>query len=188
MFNTIIKINYGNMLKNINNDDPYDYMNKLSSLVDRFTPVMKIYDFTMDLKKSEEIEFGIFQYSSQKNSDFNLFKCIYEDKLDDIILNLDKNSRLSNKTLINKIKKGNVNPKLIAYLQPYELNPEKWIISIKKKETEECQKNNVKGSNLHKCNKCGKRNCQVTTAQTRSADEPPTNFVVCLECGNKFKY
>ena len=38
-----------------------------------------------------------------------------------------------------------------------------------------------------KCGKCGKRNCTYNQLQTRSADEPMTTFVMCNECGNRYK-
>jgi len=36
-----------------------------------------------------------------------------------------------------------------------------------------------------KCGRCGKNSCTYNQLQTRSADEPMTTFVLCLECGNK---
>jgi len=39
-----------------------------------------------------------------------------------------------------------------------------------------------------KCGKCGKRNCTYNQLQTRSADEPMTTFVMCNECGNRWKF
>lgn len=37
---------------------------------------------------------------------------------------------------------------------------------------------------LFKCERCGKRNCTFYEQQTRSADEPTTKYVTCLECKN----
>eukprot|EP01084_Bolivina_argentea_P121354 215044_1 len=39
----------------------------------------------------------------------------------------------------------------------------------------------------YKCYKCKKRECRYSQAQTRSADEPMTIFVTCINCGNKWK-
>ena len=38
-----------------------------------------------------------------------------------------------------------------------------------------------------KCRKCKKRECSYYQLQTRSADEPMTTFVTCLNCGNNWK-
>jgi len=39
-----------------------------------------------------------------------------------------------------------------------------------------------------KCGKCRKNNCTYNQIQTRSADEPMTTFVLCNECGNRWKF
>jgi len=44
------------------------------------------------------------------------------------------------------------------------------------------------GTSQFKCSKCGLRNCSYNQVQTRSADEPMTTFVLCNECGNRWKF
>uniref|UniRef100_U5EY68 Transcription elongation factor n=1 Tax=Corethrella appendiculata TaxID=1370023 RepID=U5EY68_9DIPT len=43
-------------------------------------------------------------------------------------------------------------------------------------------------TDLLKCGKCKKRNCTYNQLQTRSSDEPMTTFVMCNECGNRWKF
>lgn len=43
-------------------------------------------------------------------------------------------------------------------------------------------------TSLLKCGKCLKRNCTYNQVQTRSADEPMTTFVLCNECGHRWKF
>ncbi|OJA20720.1 hypothetical protein AZE42_11423 [Rhizopogon vesiculosus] len=38
------------------------------------------------------------------------------------------------------------------------------------------------------CGRCKQRKCRYRQAQTRSADEPMTTFVTCVNCGNKWKF
>ena len=38
------------------------------------------------------------------------------------------------------------------------------------------------------CGKCRQRKCQYYQMQTRSADEPMTTFVTCVNCGNRWKF
>ncbi|XP_036443128.1 transcription elongation factor A protein 3 isoform X11 [Colossoma macropomum] len=43
-------------------------------------------------------------------------------------------------------------------------------------------------TDLLQCGKCKKKNCTYNQVQTRSADEPMTTFVLCNECGNRWKF
>ncbi|XP_029307381.1 transcription elongation factor A protein 3 isoform X2 [Cottoperca gobio] len=43
-------------------------------------------------------------------------------------------------------------------------------------------------TDLLQCDKCNKRNCTYNQVQTRSADEPMTTFVLCNECGYRWKF
>ncbi|XP_034410310.1 transcription elongation factor A protein 3 isoform X3 [Cyclopterus lumpus] len=43
-------------------------------------------------------------------------------------------------------------------------------------------------TDLLQCEKCRKRNCTYNQVQTRSADEPMTTFVLCNECGYRWKF
>ncbi|KAJ0036460.1 hypothetical protein NQD34_005137 [Periophthalmus magnuspinnatus] len=38
------------------------------------------------------------------------------------------------------------------------------------------------------CSKCKGKNCTYNQVQTHSADEPMTTFVVCNNCGNRWKF
>ena len=38
-----------------------------------------------------------------------------------------------------------------------------------------------------KCNRCKQRKCTYYELQTRSADEPMTVFVTCLNCGKRWR-
>ena len=41
---------------------------------------------------------------------------------------------------------------------------------------------------IHTCCKCKSKKTYSYQLQTRSSDEPMTNFVTCAECGNKWKF
>lgn len=38
------------------------------------------------------------------------------------------------------------------------------------------------------CSKCKERKCTYYQMQTRSADEPMTTFVTCVNCNNRWKF
>lgn len=42
-------------------------------------------------------------------------------------------------------------------------------------------------TDLFRCAKCQQRKCTYFQMQTRSADEPMTSFITCLNCGNRWK-
>ena len=37
------------------------------------------------------------------------------------------------------------------------------------------------------CYRCKSKRCSYYQLQTRSADEPMTTFVTCIDCGNRWK-
>jgi len=43
------------------------------------------------------------------------------------------------------------------------------------------------GTDLIQCRRCKQNNCAYTEAQTRGADEPMTLFVLCKNCGHRWK-
>lgn len=45
-------------------------------------------------------------------------------------------------------------------------------------------KNGITSKSEFKCKKCKSDKTHVAQAQTRSADEPMTTFVTCMECGS----
>ena len=40
----------------------------------------------------------------------------------------------------------------------------------------------------YKCGRCKMSKCSYYQAQTRSADEPTTTFLTCLNCGHKWRF
>jgi transcription elongation factor S-II len=72
-------------------------------------------------------------------------------------------------------------------LAPREVQEEK--ARIAKWQREAITRGVDKGSatDLFRCNKCQQRKCTYFQMQTRSADEPMTSFITCLNCGNRWK-
>ena len=68
----------------------------------------------------------------------------------------------------------------------------------RKAEIEEVQKQNLaeaitvkpvhNATDIFKCGKCKQRKTTYYQMQTRSADEPMTTFVTCLNCDNRWKF
>ena len=128
------------------------------------------------------IEKSILDFSNEYaiiNDTPFIAECIFYDKLDKILIALDK---------IPELIKTKNDAERIAYFGPEELYPTNFEKILKKKEIEEYEKNDVKSSSAFKCSKCKKKKCSVIQKQTRAGDEPPTTFVTCLECGHNFSF
>ena len=151
-----------------------------------------------DEKKSRLIEQSIYnetiRYSTENNIKKtwknNIFKSLYLSKMRSIYTNLNKDSYLKNKNFINKITDNKIDPRKVANLSNYDIFPEVWEELLSKMAEKDKLKYELKPeamTDMFKCRKCGSRSCSYYEFQTRSADEPMTQFITCLECNNNWK-
>jgi transcription elongation factor S-II len=61
---------------------------------------------------------------------------------------------------------------------------------IREKALFECERGlqNVASTDQFRCGKCGQRKTTYFQLQTRSADEPMTTFVQCVNCNARWKF
>ena len=115
---------------------------------------------------------------------------MYVSKSKSIYSNLNTKCYVGNKELLEKVKKGKINPYELAFMDSYKLYPEKWNDIIEEKaKMDKMLKESLKESatDLFQCIRCKKRKTIYCEVQTRSSDEPMTKFITCLECGYKWK-
>jgi len=97
---------------------------------------------------------------------------------------------VDNKDLISKIKEGKIKVGELADMDEHKLFIDKWrdILDDKMKR-EKIIKEAIQETytDQFKCPRCYKRKANYIEVQTRSADEPMTTFLTCLECGKKWK-
>jgi len=134
-----------------------------------------------DLATSLESEiFASYKQTNQK----------YKNQVRSRVFNLkDK----KNPALRNNLLLGFVTPEKLAKMTSEEMASDET-----KAQREKFVKEGIDGSRLAqvegtktdllKCGKCQKRNCTYNQIQTRSADEPMTTFVLCNECGHRWKF
>ena len=145
-----------------------------------------------------KIELSIYNYSIKRSLkdyifchwDNHDFTIIYLNKAKSIISNLCKTFGVTNTQIIDFIAKNKINLLEIADLNYNELWPNNWQTILDEKiKFENIRKEAIKASatDMFKCPRCKKRNCTYFELQTRSADEPMTTFITCLECGLKWK-
>ncbi len=120
-----------------------------------------------------------------KRFDNSMFVVIYKNILRTILYNLKNNPDLKNKILNKEIKAHK-----LAYMTHQEMQPKRWeqLIADKKIKDENRYRPKLEASTDNfTCWKCKSKKCSYYQLQTRSADEPMTTFVTCLECGNRWK-
>ena len=99
-------------------------------------------------------------------------------------------TNLKNKELVNQIRNNDILPQQIAFMTHQEMHPEHWKDMIDRKISRDESKysNNTEAStDMFTCRKCKSKKCTYYELQTRSADEPATIFVSCLNCGKNWK-
>ena len=92
--------------------------------------------------------------------------------------------------VLNKIKLGLWEPDKIISMKSQILYPDMWealILKSAKKMEYLGKEKNMQGTSMFKCGKCRLNNCTYFQMQTRSADEPMTTFVTCLNCNKRWK-
>jgi len=148
--------------------------------------------------EQKDLEIGIFNASLadadvrkvRKNWENPLFVNIYTIIGKRTITNLIPNSYVNNFRLLERLKEGEFKPHAIPFMNYGELYPEKWRSMMEqqlKRETKLLEGNKDMATDQFKCSRCYKRQCTYYEMQTRSADEPMTIFVRCLNCGKQWR-
>ena len=133
------------------------------------------------------VEFSMILISNEQSDVIDFLTNIYYAKVQDICVNLDmKNKRINNQTLAPSLIDGSMDYYFVAFMNPQQMHPIRWVKELDKKRVAEEVSNNKKVTDIYKCRKCGDRKSITTQLQTRSADEPMTIFVTCITCYNTF--
>ena len=162
-------------------------LNNLKFLEDKFV--------AEDIRKLEQ---GIFEAAHgyavknyiPRNWKSPIFTEIYRQVVRSVFSNIHPESPVKNMRLINRVLDGEFKLQEIPSMTAYEMFPEKWF-ELRDKQLQREQKilegNKSRATDQFKCRRCGKRECTYYELQTRSADEPMTIFVTCLNCGKEWR-
>ena len=155
--------------------------------------VSKLNEWTKNERISKNLERGIYnfaiKYSKEKSIvrkwENSAFAQIYIDRLRSIYRNLKSNPELATSLQQFKFKAHT-----LAFMTHQEMCPERWKVLIQSKKIKEeniyAPKLDTNTDNFT-CRRCKSKRCSYYQLQTRSADEPMTTFVTCIECGNRWK-
>jgi DNA-directed RNA polymerase subunit M/transcription elongation factor TFIIS len=94
-------------------------------------------------------------------------------------------------TWIPKLVSGELSAASFADMTVVELNPKRWKAQIEAQieKDKHLYSNSGSASIYFYCSACKKKTkCDYYQMQTRSADEPMTTFVTCLECDRRWKF
>jgi len=171
--------------------------NSLQFFESRFSSqsVLKPVSHSSSIMSSENLaanlEIGVFNYAIReathrkivKSWDNRHFQQLYKDRLRTIFINL-------NEAMISLIHAGDVKPQEFAFMTHQEMCPGNWTELIDKKRKREDSRNQTStqcSTSLFTCKRCTSKNCSYYELQIRSADEPATIFVSCLDCGKHWR-
>jgi len=144
------------------------------------------------------IEKSCYNYSLEKASEIHqecrwtnpLFTEIYLGKVRSLYANIQKDSYVHNEDFLGRVLAGEHKDSELANLSAYDIFPETWKELFDKRAKQDKLKYELKPeamTDAFKCRKCSGRSCSYYEVQTRSADEPMTQFINCLDCGNRWK-
>lgn len=166
--------------------------NKLKSLLEKEEKVEN------SNKILENIERGIYNYTIDtldkrsiiKSWDNDIFKKTYINKAISVYSNLNSETYIKNKRLMTRLMENEFLPHEVVYMTPQENFPENWKELIDEREKTDkllYEKDRGGATDQFRCSKCKKRECTYYELQTRSADEPMTIFICCLNCGKRWR-
>jgi DNA-directed RNA polymerase subunit M/transcription elongation factor TFIIS len=173
-------------------------LNKMSVREKTKSVISNLLGKYLDDLQQQDLEIGIYNSSLEsantrkvrKNWENPLFVNIYNITAKRTITNLIPNSYVDNARLMERLKDGEFKPHDVPFMNYGELYPEKWrpmMEQLLKRETKLLEGNKDMATDQFKCSRCYKRQCTYYEMQTRSADEPMTIFVRCLNCGKQWR-
>ena len=148
-----------------------------------------------DITALEKSIFESVYQSAQKqyiacNWKVNGFCELYNQHMRLVISNTHPESPVNNTRLLTRVMEGEFELSAIPFMTAYEMFPEKWF-ALKDKLLQREQKilegNKSRATDQFRCRRCQKRECTYYELQTRSADEPMTIFITCLNCGKEWR-
>lgn len=121
---------------------------------------------------------------------YPLFTQVYSSVARTIVGNLNPTTYIQNKNLFKRFEDGELSLEEIANFGHTDLYPEIWkdsLIRQFEREKRQLEGNRSMATDQFLCKGCKKRECTYYELQTRSADEPMTIFIQCLNCGKRWR-
>lgn len=147
---------------------------------------------------ARDLEVGIFNWTLEKADERKLaknwrnsrFRTLYRTKARSVVANMDPTSYVGNGRLLSRLLEGEFKPHDVPFMTCDHVFPERWrrVLDLKLQKDEYLSTAQPAATtDMFKCERCKKRQCQYQTMQIRSSDEPSTIFVQCLVCSNSWR-
>jgi len=125
-----------------------------------------------------------------KHFENNLFQICYMNAVRRILSNLDQTNYVGNSQLLEKLRRGDLQINHLAIMNSVDYAPGLYTGMRDRmllREQQQLDGNKAMATDMFKCGRCHKREATFYELQTRSADEPMTKFITCVNCGNHWK-
>lgn len=147
---------------------------------------------------NEEIEYAIFEiaYRDAKQKQVivhfhnPLFQIIYKSAARRVLGNCSSASYVQNNHLGSKLASGDITLDILRSMQTIDYAPHLYSDLRERqllREQNQLEGSKAMATDLFKCGRCHKRETTFYELQTRSADEPMTKFITCLNCANHWR-
>lgn len=163
-----------------------------------FSALQEIVGEHCDESELLQLEKGIYNASLEEAKrrmvpltwDHTNFKWVYGMVAKRTASNFQPDSYVQNTELIARWKDGEFTLDQIGYWSPYDLKPSHWK-DLKdqqfRRDKRILEGNLAMATDRFRCSRCQKKMCTYYELQTRSADEPMTIFISCVNCGKQWK-
>lgn len=125
-----------------------------------------------------------------KHFDNTLFQVCYTSATRRLLANLDPTSYVKNEHLFQKLTNQDLQIDHLATMSVLDYAPHLYTglhDRMLLREQQQLEGNKAMATDAFKCNRCGKRETTFYELQTRSADEPMTKFISCVNCGKRWR-
>jgi transcription elongation factor S-II len=175
-------------------DEPYEQAPHRVAMVEQ---VKKLFANHLSHSEIVNLEMAVYNSCIQNAGkhhvicdwSYPLFQKLYERKMRHICANLHPNCYIQNTKLLERYKAKEFTFEDLMTWRETEIFPERnKELADKQFQREQrlLEGNKANATDQFYCGRCHKRQCTYYELQTRSADEPMTIFVQCVNCGKRW--
>jgi transcription elongation factor S-II len=179
-------------------DSPYDSSKLTACRMKNIRALTTLFNELLSEEEVQQLERCIYNGALRnatkrhigKTWSYNPFVEMYQMFTKHISANLHPTAYVQNTELYAKYKAGEITFMDISEMDSYQLFEERWKDSFLQqqiREKRQLEGNMSMATDRFLCMRCQKRQCTYYEMQTRSADEPMTIFITCLNCGKHWR-